>query len=65
VTQTFVCDGCDARIETGYTVCWSRKLTDSAAGVHYSRDDKTRNLCAECFPDKNNSLADKIRQMLP
>lgn len=63
--ETFVCDECDKRITSGYTVAWSEKLTDSAAGVHFSVGSKqVRNLCPECMPDEALTFTDRVKQML-
>lgn len=62
--ETFVCDNCDERISTGYTVCYARKLTDSPAGVHYSTRNRTYNLCPECFPSEVKLQPEGIIDML-
>lgn len=63
--DTYICDECDRRIDSGYTVCWTPKLTDSPSGVHFSHGKETRNLCEDCFPAEQKTLTDRVREMLP
>lgn len=62
--DTYICDSCDERITSGYTVCWARKLTDSPAGIHWSDSKDTVNLCGGCFPDEHKPLVDRVVGML-
>lgn len=61
--ETYICDECDERISSGYSVAWSRNLTDSAAGIHYSQNE-VRNLCNDCWPGEQKTLTQKIRELL-
>lgn len=60
--KTFVCDGCDRRINSGYTVAWSHTLEESPMGVGYETHI-VKNLCSDCFPDKEKSPGDIVQDM--
>ena len=63
MSETFVCDCCDDRIQSGYTVCWASTLTNSASGIHFSGRNETRNICHDCWPQEK-SVSGRVRQLL-
>lgn len=64
MSETYICDACGERIESGHTVAWAETLAKSSTGISWSSDNEVRHLCNDCWPDENETLTERLKTWL-